>query len=107
MTRTERAKALDLSRCNLGYSAWAIRFVRALAWLAEHEPDTVLTPAQKWGLDACVYRYRRQLAVAEYAIPDTPPQRADYIHEHEARVARRREQDEARNGPKPEQERLF
>lgn len=108
MNKTERAKSLALKRVNPGFAPWARRFIRAMAWLAEHEPDTALTPAQKWGLDSTVYRYRRQLAGAEaFEIPTEPPVRADYIQAHEQRVERRRELREEREGPRPEQESLF
>ena len=55
-----------------------------------------------------MYRYRRQLADAEgFEIPTEPPARADYIQEHEQRVARRRARREAREGTTPEQGNLF
>lgn len=80
MNRQERAKALALARCSLPRFSGEPRFVRGLVWLAQHSPDTALTPRQKWWLDCLVYRHRGQLAGREegFEIPTDLPQEQDY-----------------------------
>ncbi|MCP4381688.1 MAG: hypothetical protein GY798_09795 [Hyphomicrobiales bacterium] len=108
MTKIEKAKALALSRCRLGHSPWALRFVRGMVWLAEHEPGTVLSAAQKWGLDSCCYTFRRQLAgEPDLEVPASPPVRAAYFLAHDARCASRRVALERKYGKKPEQAEMF
>lgn len=109
MTKEERAKALALNKCRLGFcQRSADRFVTSMAFLAKREPETVLTAGQKFYLDLLVYRYRRQLAgYKEFDIPAAEPCREDYKAEQEARKASRRAAREAREGPIPEQEALF
>ena len=108
MNATERAKATALKDCRLGPSRWAQSFVQAMAWMAMHEPETTLTPTQKWSLDVCVYRYRRQLAGHEdFEIPAQAPERSAYIEAHKQRCAHRQASREAREGVQPTQESLF
>ena len=79
MTKTERAKAITLSRCRFLPGSWDKRFARSMGWIAQHNPSVVLTKKQKWALDAMVYRYRRQVAgTDEFEMPTAPPARADY-----------------------------
>lgn len=78
MNKIERKKAAALGRCRFYPGSWDKRFARDMAWLAEHAPETVLTPAQKWALDAMVYKYRRQLVDSGLAVPEQPPRQADY-----------------------------
>ncbi len=104
MNKSERAAALALAEVRVGFTPWARRFIRAMAWLAEHEPKTTLSTAQKWGIDTAVYRFRRQLAgIEDINIPESQPVRADYVEEHEHRCTRRRELREAREGRPPDQ----
>lgn len=108
MTKAERAKARALTRCRLGPEPWARHYIAGLVWLAEHDPGAVLTASQKWALDSCVWRYRRQLAGQEgIELPDRAPVRADYLDAHEARCASRREALARKHGPKPEQDEMF
>jgi len=91
VTKEERAKALALARCRMLPGSGEKRFVRSMVYLAVDEPDTVLTPPQKWYLDTVVYRFRRQLAGRDddFAIPAAAPDRADYLAAAEERRARR------------------
>lgn len=108
MNRDERAKARALAGCRLGVYSGEKRFIRQLYYIAGHDPDTALTPGQKWYLDHLVYRYRRQLAGSDgVSIPDSAPQRADYVAAQQQRQESRRSAREAREGPIPVQQVMF
>lgn len=82
MNATERTQAAALSRfVNFGPAFGARQFSRHLAWLLQHEPETTLTPKQKYMLRSLCYRFRRQLAgrVHDSIIPSDPPCEDDYI----------------------------
>lgn len=80
MTKSERAKALALARCRIAPIEFDQKFVRAQAWVAEHDPGVVLTGKQKWALDVMCWKYRRQLAGVEgIELPPAAPRRADYF----------------------------
>lgn len=85
MTKPERAKALALFQCKMIPGTWDKGFARAMCYLAESVPATVLTPAQKYGLDLMTYRYRRQLAGSDIEIPTEQPERENYLAAAEAR----------------------
>ena len=90
MNRGERAKALALGGCHFAPADGAGRFARQLAWMAEHEPATVLSASQRWYLDALVWRFRRQLAgAAGVEIPPAAPVRASYLEAAADRRAKR------------------
>lgn len=89
MNADERAKARAVARCTIP-DPEDRRFARAMDWLARHEPDTVLSPKQRWALDEMVYRFRRQLAGTDaFVLPTAPPRLEDF--ERPARGDRRRQ----------------
>lgn len=107
MNRHQRAKARALARVHTVAPDGAARFARQLAWLAEHEPATVLTAPQRWYLDALVWRYRRQLAGEPgVEIPREEPQRAHYLAAAAAR-AEKRGRDLNGGHPPPQQDALL
>lgn len=82
MNTTERTQAGALARfVKFGPHRDGERFARHLRWLMQNEPETVLTPRQKYMLRSLCYRYRRQLAgrVHDSIIPRQPPDINDYI----------------------------
>ncbi len=81
MTKIERAKAAALAKCRLGCFNGDPRFVEGLNWLADHSPDTQLSPRQKWYLDGLLWKYRKQLAgrVEGFDLPTAMPEEAAYM----------------------------
>lgn len=78
MNRHERAKAEALFQCRI-HAEGDRHFVRGMVLLARRDPETVLTPRQKWTLDCLVYRYRRQLySHPEVNVPAREPRLDDY-----------------------------
>jgi len=79
VNKHQRAKALALTGCRVVRYSWDDKFIRAMAWLAEHDSAAVLTPKQRFSIDALLWRYRRQLAGREdIEIPTEPPREEDY-----------------------------
>lgn len=76
---------LALSQCHMMPATFDKRFTRSMLYLANKDPDKVLSAAQKWALDNLVYRFRRQLAGSDIEIPEQPPVEADYFAAAEAR----------------------
>jgi len=80
MTNTERQKAHHLNLCRLWPESFDNRFVRGMAWMAEHNKAKPLTNRQKFCLDLLIYRYRAQLAsrLQQELMIDTQPNPDDY-----------------------------
>lgn len=82
MNATERTQVAALRRfVNFGLHRNGRNFTQHMAWLLDHEPDTPLTPRQKYMLVELCYRYRRQLGgrVHDSIIPLQPPVESDYV----------------------------
>ena len=82
MTKLERLKTRALAtHCRILPDSFDARFVANMAYTARTAPASVLTPAQKYNLDAMVWKYRRQLAGRPdlgFEMPEQPPREADY-----------------------------
>lgn len=82
MNRDQRAKIAVLTRCRIPSGLWDARFLRALEYQRRTAPDTVLTPRQRYQLDALVWRYRRQLVglpgALGFDLPTAAPEPAAY-----------------------------
>lgn len=81
MTKIERAKAAALARCCFGFFNDKQRFVDGLNWLAQHSPETALSPRQKWFLDGLLWQFRKQLAgrTEGFELPTERPDEAAYM----------------------------
>jgi len=78
VNKKERIKARLLMRCKMAIEGDRY-YARSMSMLAKRDPQTVLSPKQKWLLDSMIYRYRRQLYRYEtIEIPESPPQIEDY-----------------------------
>lgn len=85
MNRHERAKAEALQACRI-HDPGDRKFARGMAMMARRDPDTVLSPRQKWTLDLVVYRHRRQLyGNDQIRVPETEPRLEDYQPKPRAR----------------------
>lgn len=62
MTPEQIAKAKALAKCSFGVGSTAKRFVRDMAWNAEHHPELELSAGQNAFLCGLCWTYRIQLA---------------------------------------------
>jgi hypothetical protein len=75
-----------LSGCRFGVGSFDKRFVRDMAFVLAHKPETELTLRQEWFLRRTFWRYRRQLRQPNMPKPDdydTPPIKPSTVAEIE------------------------